>query len=60
MKIRARNESPTVWEVPDTLWENIVQPVLKEFDPPKIRSRRRANQRLCLNGIIYLRQKSDA
>ena len=44
---------PTVWEVPDPLWEKIVQPVLAEFDPPKTKGRPRADQRKCLDGIIY-------
>lgn len=53
MKERARNELPTVWEVPDALWESFVAPVLKEFDPPSSRGRRRADPRRCMNGIIY-------
>ena len=53
MKERARNELPTVWEVPDALWENFVAPVLKEFDPPSERGRPRADPRRCMNGIIY-------
>ena len=53
MKTRARNELPTVWEVPDPLWQRIVAPVLNEFDPPPVRGRRRADPRRCLNGIIY-------
>ena len=53
MKTRARNELPTVWEVPDALWNRIVAPILDEFDPPPVRGRRRADPRRCLNGIIY-------
>ena len=53
MKERARNELPTVWEVPNALWDNFIAPILKEFDPPNVRGRRRADQRRCLNGIIY-------
>lgn len=53
MKERARNELSTVWEVPDALWDNFVAPLLKEFDPPNVRGRRRADPRRCLNGIIY-------
>ena len=44
---------PTIWEVPDSLWEKIVQPILSEFDPPKQKGRPRADQRRCLDGIIY-------
>lgn len=53
MKERARNELPTVWEVPDALWEKFVVPILNEFDPPNVRGRRRADPRQCMNGIIY-------
>jgi hypothetical protein len=52
-KTRPRNELPTVWEVPDALWEKIVEPILTEFDPPHKRGRPRADSRLCLNGMIY-------
>jgi transposase len=53
MKTRARNELPTIWEVPDALWEKIIEPILTEFDPPSKRGRPRADSRRCLNGIIY-------
>ena len=46
-------ELGTIWEVPDALWDKIIKPVLGEFDPPKKRGRPRADQRTCLNGIIY-------
>ena len=44
---------PTIWEVPDPLWEKVVQPLLNEFDPPKKMGRPRADQRRGLDGIIY-------
>jgi len=47
-----RKEIPTIWEVPDSLWQKI-EYVLKERDPPKVEGRRRANQRAILNGIIF-------
>ena len=53
MKTRARNELPTVWELPDALWNRIIAPVLADFDPPPVRGRRRADPRRCLNGMIY-------
>ena len=53
MKERARNELSTVWEVPDAVWENFTAPLLKEFDPPNGRGRRRADPGRCFNGIIY-------
>jgi len=48
-----RQELPTIWEVPDALWEHFFVPLLAEFDPPPKMGRPRANQRLCLDGIIY-------
>ena len=42
----------TIWEVPDHLWEQI-HPVILELDPPKPSSRKRADPRLMLNGIIF-------
>ena len=53
MKERKRNELPTVWEVSDVFWDNYVARLLKEFDPPNVRGRRRADQRRSFNGIIY-------
>ena len=44
---------PTIWQVPDALWEKIVLPILLEFDPPKPKGRPRADQRRCLDAIIY-------
>ena len=48
-----RDELPTFWEVPDALWEHFFAPLLAEVDPPPKRGRPRADQRKCLNGIIY-------
>ena len=31
---------PTIWRVPDELWEKI-EPILKEHDPPKATGRQR-------------------
>lgn len=43
---------PTIWEVPDDLWE-MVACLLDHFDPPKRMGRPRMDARLALNGIIY-------
>ena len=52
-KRTARSKSlPTIWEVPDDLWERI-KPILDEFWPRKPTGRRHANWRLILNGIIF-------
>ena len=49
----SRKPLPTVWHVPDPLWDKILGPLLAEFDPPKKKGRPRAHQRKCLDGIIY-------
>src|SRR6266446_10677744 len=43
---------PTIWEVPDELWQRIL-PILQEFWPTKPTGRRVANWRGALNGIIF-------
>ena len=43
---------PTIWEIPDDLWEQI-EPVLLELDPPKRKGRKRADQRKMLEGVIF-------
>jgi len=43
---------PTIWRVPDDLWERI-QPILNELDPPEATGRKRIDQRAALDGIIY-------
>ncbi len=49
----ARSKSlPTIWEVPDELWERI-EWLLNEYDPPKTTGRSRADARRILNGIIF-------
>ncbi len=50
--MRKGNEIPTIWEIPDELWEQ-VQKVLEELTPPKPTGRKRANPRSILNGIIF-------
>ncbi len=43
---------PTIWRVPDELWEKI-EPILAEYDPPKSTGRRRIDQRAILDAIIF-------
>ena len=43
---------PTIWDVPDGLWERI-EPVILELDPPKAKGRKRVDQRKMLEGIIF-------
>lgn len=44
----------TIWECPDELWDDFVQPVLRRLDPRKPGpGRGRIDQRKALNGIIY-------
>jgi transposase len=43
---------PTIWCVPDELWEKI-EPILKEHDPPKKTGRSRIDQRAALDAIIF-------
>ena len=43
---------PTIWRVPDELWEK-VEPILKEHDPPKSTGRKRIDQRAALDAIIF-------
>lgn len=49
----ARSKSlPTIWEVPDGLWER-VEWLLHEYDPPKTTGRSRTDARRILDGIIF-------
>jgi putative transposase len=44
----------TIWECPDELWDNFVQPALSSLDPRKPGpGRDRIDQRKAFNGIIY-------
>jgi len=43
---------PTIWRVPDELWEQIT-PVLDELDPPKPTGRPRIAAREALDAIIF-------
>lgn len=43
---------PTIWRVPDELWE-IIEPILAEHDPPKSTGRPRVDQRAALDAVIF-------
>ena len=43
---------PTIWRVPDELW-NKIKPILAEHDPPKHTGRKRVNQRGALDALIF-------
>jgi len=43
---------PTIWTVPDALWERIA-PILADLDPPPRRGRRRTAPRPVLDAILY-------
>ena len=44
---------PTIWRIPDELWES-VKPVVDEHDPPAKTGRPRIDQRAALDGIIFV------
>ena len=43
---------PTIWNVPDELWE-LIRPILAELDPPAATGRPRTDPRRALDGIIH-------
>ena len=43
---------PTIWHVPDPLWDRI-EPILNELDPPAKTGRKRIAARPVVDGIIY-------
>ena len=45
-------ELPTIWRVPDELWDEI-EPILAEYDPPKKTGRKRIDARRALDAIIF-------
>jgi putative transposase len=50
--IAHRKPLPTIWHVPDELWEKI-ESILAEHDPPKRTGRPRVDQRSVLDAIIF-------
>lgn len=49
---RMHLELPTIWNVPDELWE-LIQPILDELDPVAATGRPRVDPRAALDAIIY-------
>ena len=43
---------PTIWNVPDPLWELIAK-VLAVYDPPAPTGRKRSDERLAFDGVIF-------
>jgi transposase len=51
-KAKRKKRMPTLWEVPDAMWERI-EPILLKHNPPKARGRKRVGLRRVLDGIIF-------
>ena len=51
-QVQERPPLPTIWEVPDPLWD-LLQKVLAVYDPPNKLGRPRIDARRALNGILY-------
>lgn len=51
-KCREAKELPTIWRIPDDLWQKIV-PLLAELDPPKSTGRKRIDPRAALDAILF-------
>ena len=49
---KRRRRMPTLWEVPDELWERI-EPLVEQADSTKPTGRKRVNRRRVLDGIIF-------
>ena len=43
---------PTIWHVPDELWDKI-RPIINQHDPPKHTGRKRIDPRAALDTIIF-------
>lgn len=50
--MKKKKPLPTIWEVPDELWERI-EPLILEFDPPKGTGRPRIHPRNVLDALIF-------
>ena len=53
-RIEPAAELPTLWTVPDDLWDEFVLPLLRQHDPEPHMGRPRIDQRKALDGIIYV------
>ncbi len=49
---KRKQRLPTLWEVPDDLWERI-EPLLLSEHPPKRTGRKRVDLRRVLDGVIF-------
>jgi putative transposase len=49
---KIREPLPPIWEVSDDLWA-IIGPILVEHDPPKLRGRKRVDQRAVFDACIF-------
>ena len=49
---RRKPRMPTLWEVPDELWERI-KPLMDALDPPKPTGRKRVDRRRVMDGILF-------
>lgn len=47
-----KKRKPTLWEVPDDLWDRI-EPMINKLDPPKATGRPREDRRRSLDGLIF-------
>jgi putative transposase len=43
---------PTIWRVPDEVWDKVALLIAK-YDPPARTGRRRSDERAALDGIVY-------
>jgi putative transposase len=50
---RAVEPLPTIWNVPDPLWDEFIVPILHELDPEPRTGRPRIDQRKAMDGIIF-------
>ena len=49
---KKKKSLPTIWEVPDELWQRMA-PLILEMDPPKDTGRPRVNPRNVMDAIIF-------
>lgn len=47
-------ELPTIWAVPDDLWQEFILPLLRKHDPEPRTGRPRIDQRKALDGILFI------
>jgi putative transposase len=53
-RIEPAAELPTLWRVPDDLWQEFILPLLQKYDPEPRMGRPRIDQRRALDGIIFV------